>query len=257
MLTRIFVRQLFLLWVVGFGGFVDACAQYRHRSEAEIAAMTPAQRVDEYANEQEYHKYNASDAQHGLISKYLRRDGLKALPRIIEILDGYNPGGVTGQSETNGERFDAMWMLLGEIDDHVVRLRVSSKGRQAMDALERSINRMRTAGYGRNDKHEWAQHGRFELASIVLREARGLNSTDAAIQDTFRVNYKIRLSNRQLLAFTNSLVAGDPSYPSWSETDYVKDYSRVNSAGNPAQVYVMKEPDRFYQVYLRFKKDKL
>lgn len=257
MLTKILVRQLFVLWVISFGGFVDACAQYGHKLEAEIAAMTPAQRVEEYANEQAYHKYVVLDEQHGLISKYIRGDGLTALPRMIEIMDEYDPRNVSGRSGKKGERFDAMWMLLGELDDHVVRLRASPAGRQAIDTLERAIKRMRAAGYGQKDQHEWAEHGRFDLASMALQEAKGLNSTDTAIQDTFRVNYKIRLSHRELLAFTNSLVARDASYPSWSETDYIKDYSRVNDAGNPAQVYVLKKPDRFHEAYLQFKKQKL
>ena len=257
MLTKILVRQLFVLWVISFGGFVDACAQYRHKSEAEIAAMTPAQRVEEYANEQVYHKYVFLDEQHGLISKYIRRDGLTALPRMIEIMDEYDPRNVSGRSEKKGERFDAMWMLLGELDDHMVRLRASPAGRQAIAALARAIDRMRAAGYGKKGQHEWAEHGRFDSAVTALEDARGTNATDEAIKDTLWVRYKIKMSHKELLAFSNFLIARDPGYPSWSDTYDIKDYSRVNNAGNPAQVYVMKEPDRFYEAYLQFKKQKL
>jgi hypothetical protein len=46
--------------------------------------MTPAQRVDEYAEEQAHHKYDFLDNQGHLIGKYILRDGLAALPRMIE-----------------------------------------------------------------------------------------------------------------------------------------------------------------------------
>ena len=91
----------------------------------------------------------------------------------------------------------------------------------------------------------------------LCKTPAGVSFIDTAIQDAFRVKYKIRLSEKELLAFTSSLIARDASYPSWSETDFIKDYSRRNKAGNPAQVYIMKEPDRFYQAYVQFKKQKL
>ena len=65
--TRMLVLSLF-----AFASF-DACAQYRHKTEAEITAMTPAERVDEYADEQAFHKYEFLDQQHELISKYILR----------------------------------------------------------------------------------------------------------------------------------------------------------------------------------------
>src|SRR5436190_9075121 len=66
-------------------------SQYRHKSDAEIAAMSPVDRVEEYANEQVNHKYDLSDKQSELIAKYIRQDGLSALPRIVEIIDAYDP----------------------------------------------------------------------------------------------------------------------------------------------------------------------
>jgi len=242
------------LSVIGFAPFVAACGQYRHPSEAEIAAMTPTQRVEEYANEQAFHKYDIVDKQNDLIRKYLQRDGLNAVRRIIEIINEYDPTNAAGRSANKGERFDAMWMLLGELDNRVVRLRASADGRQAIEALDRAINRMRAAGYGKKDQHDWAEHGRFDLALTTVHDAKGVNATDEAIQDTLRLKYKIRLSDKDLAAIVNWLISQDPNYPSWSETDLIKDYSKINEAGNPAQLYVMKTPDRFYEAYNEFKR---
>ena len=255
-LRKEIVPRLFLLCVLGLWPFVDTCAQYRHKSEAEIAATTPAQRVDEYADEQAYHKYDYLDQQYELILKYILRDGLKALPRMIEITNEYDPASANGKTDHKGERFDAMWMLLGALDNHVVRLRASPEGAQGIAALARAIDRMRAAGYGRQDQHEWAEHGRFESAVAALEDAKGTNATDEAIKDTLWVKYKLKISDRELLAFGNFLISRDPIYPSWSETEDIKDYSRVNNAGNPAQVYIMKNPERFYQAYLMFRRPK-
>lgn len=255
-LSRKIVLRLIFLASLGLSLSVDGCAQYRHKTEAEIAAMTPAQRIDEYANEQAFHKYDILDKQNQLISKYLRRDGLNALPRMIEIMNEYDPANAAGRDANKGERFDAMWMLLGELDNQVVRLRASAEGRQAIEALERAITRMRAAGAGKKNQQEWAEHGRFDLASTTLQDAKGVNATDEAIQDTLRLSYKIRLSNQELRAFTNSLVSRDAGYPAWSDTDLIKDYSKINEAANPAQVYILKTPERFYESYLEFKKQK-
>ena len=167
MMTSGFVTTLLLL-VLSSVPFTEGCAQfrhssapppdvgqYRHKSDAELAAMTPSQRVDEFAAEQAFHKYDVLDEQFEAIHKFIIRDGTKALPRIIQIIDEYDPSTELGRANQKGERFDAMWMLLNDLDTSVVRLRALLEGRQAMDALARAIDRMRTAGYGKKDQHEW------------------------------------------------------------------------------------------------------
>ena len=123
-----------------------------------------------------------------------------------------------------------------------------------MDALERAIDRMRKAGYGQEDQHEWEQHGRFELASRTLRDAKGINQRDRATRETLRLEYKVTLSEGELLAFSNFLVARYPEYPAWSETKLIKDPVLKNDAGYALHFYVLKSPDRFYEAYLEFKK---
>ncbi len=127
-----------------------------------------------------------------------------------------------------------------------------------MEASERAISRMRAAGYERKEQHEWkwVPDGRFELALTYLKEAKGIGFADRAIRDTLRLDYKILLSKEELLAFGNFLVARDPSYPSWSEANYFRDYTQINEAGYPLWVRTMKKPEPFYAAYLEFKKTK-
>jgi hypothetical protein len=232
---------------------------YKHKSESEIAQMTPAQRVDEWVNEQVHHRYDVLDRHRDLLRKYITRDGLKALPRMIEIMDGYDPTRFREGKGRRGERFDACWLMLGYIDNYAVRLRGSEEGRRAMEALERAIQRMRAAGYGQEDQNEWPQHGRFELAVSYLKRAKSINYTDQAVSDTLRLSYKIMLSDEELLEFSNFLVAYNPEYPSWSEQNYHEDITRVNQPNDPKKpkwVHTMKKPERFYEAYLEYSKAK-
>jgi hypothetical protein len=230
--------------------------KYKHKSEAEIVGMTPAQRVDEWVNEQVHHRYDVLDRHRDLLRRYITADGLKALPRMIEIMDEYDPTRFREGKGRRGERFDACWLMFIYIDRGAVRLRGSEEGRRAMLALDQAIQRMRAAGYGQKGQDEWAKSGRFDLALMYLQEAKGVNETDRAIKDTFRLEHKVLLSDEELLAFSNFLIARDPTYPGWSETNYFRDYTQINEAGYPLWVYTMKKPERFYEAYLEFKKTK-
>jgi hypothetical protein len=107
-----------------------------------------------------------------------------------------------------------------------------------MKLLERGIQRMRAAEFARKDRHAWE----LELAEIYLQEAKGIGAADGAIWETFRLQYNLVLSDSELLAFSNFLVDRYPDYPSWSEMDFIKDYTRLNETGLPLQRHVIKKP---------------
>lgn len=248
---------IFLLGLMSLAPLVVHAQKYKHRSEVEITGMTPAQRVDEWANEEVHHRYDVLDEHGHLITKYILRDGLKVLPRIIEIIDEYDPTRFPEGKGRRGERFDAMWMLLSDLDNHIVRLRGTEEGQRALDSLERAINRMRAAGYGQQGQEEWAKNGRFFLALMNLQNAKGVGFADTTIRDTLRLEHKILLSDEELLALSNFLVARHAEYPSWSDTNYFRDHTQTNEAGYPLWVHTMKKPERFYEAYLEFKRSSL
>lgn len=246
---------ILLLCLMSFASLATHAAWYKHKSEAEIAAMTPAQRVDEWVDEQVHHGGSLSDRQEDIIRKYVTIDGMKAMPRLIEIIDEYDPTKYREGKGKRGERYDACWLMLGYIDDYGVRLKSSDEGNRAIDALERSIERMRKAGYGQPDQHEWEQHGRFDLAVIQLEDAKGVNGKDKDISSTLRFVYKIILSDAELSEFSQFLTTRYPDYPSWSKGNLTKDESQL-SGGYPVQIIVLKMPERYQEVYLEFKKTK-
>src|SRR5436853_4693633 len=157
MINKAFTLLLFIIALPlcsSSAPFVVHARPYKHKSETEIARMTPAQRVDEWVNEQVYHRYDVLDRHRDLLRKYITRDGLAALPRMIEIMDEYDPTRFPEGKGRRGERFDACWLMLGYMDEFAVRLRGTEEGRRAMDALERAVERMRAAGYGQEEQHE-------------------------------------------------------------------------------------------------------
>lgn len=249
-------RIILLLCLMSFTPFVTHAARYKHKSEAEIAQMTPAQRVDEYADEQANHKYDVLDEHSELIEKYIRIDGVKAFPRIAEIIDEYDPTRFSGRSGRKSERFDGAWMIIGDLDNFVVRVRASEEGKHAIDALENAIARMRSAGYGQPDQHGWKLSGRIGIAESTLKSLKGLGMTDDAIKETFHLEYKIVLSDAESLRLSNFLTASCPEYPGWSKTVYFRDFTRFNYAGNPFWTRTLREPKRFYEAYLEFGKIK-
>ncbi len=250
------MKPVILLWLLSFASVGLSAPQYRHKSEAAIARMTPAQRVDEWANEQIHHQPSLSDHFDFVIEKYVLRDGLAGLPRMIEIVNDYDPTRAPGRRAHKGERFDAMLMLLEDLDNHVARLRGVKEGRRAVEALEQAISRMRIAGYSQRDRVKWSKYERLDFSAKNLEFIEGVSGVDDSVKDTLWVRYKILLSKEELLAFSNFLVAFDATYPAWSETDFMEDYTRLSEAGYSLLVHIMKKPERFYEAYLEFKETK-
>jgi hypothetical protein len=171
---------ILLLCLICLASGVVQAQKYKHKSETEIAAMTPAQRVDEWVNEQVHHRFDLSDDQGALIRKYVTLDGIKAMPRLIEIIDEYDPTKFREGKGKRGDRFDACSLMLGYIDDFGVRLRSAEEGRRSINALEQSIERMRKAGYGQPDQDDWEKHARFDSNSRF-----GIIPTEFCIREPF------------------------------------------------------------------------
>jgi len=248
---------ILLLCLMVFASFGIQAQWYRHKSEDKIARMTPAQRVNEFVKEDTHHYYDVLDDYHGeVIEKYIRRDGLKALPRIIEIMDEYDPTRYSGRRGSKAARFDSARGVLYDLDNHIVRLRASEEGRRAIDALGRVIERMRTAGYAiKKDGFDW-NHSTLNISGDDFNQARGVNGMDNNIQDTFRFVNKIVLSDAELLEFSNFLTARYPEYPSWSEGRLVTDNTEISPAGLPVRNVMLIKPERYHKAYLEFKKTK-
>ena len=247
---------ILLLCLISFAPFAVHAQWIRHKSEAKLAQMTPAQHVDEWVKEQRHHRFYLEDEQGELIRKYIMLDGTKAVPRLTEYINQYNPLPFRKVGTKQHVKYEACEMMLDWIDNFAVRLRASEEGRRAINALERSVERMNTAGYAvKNGEYSWT-HSFIEVSKSNLKEAKGINSTDDAIKDSFRLEYEIVLSEADLLDFSNYLTDRYPEYPSWSERMLVKDDSQLNGVGVPVQIVVLKKPERYYEAYLEFKKTK-
>lgn len=209
--------------------------KYRHKSETEIVRMTPEQRIDEVIKEEGHRTVN-HEKYRLLLQRYRRKDGLKGWTRLIELIDGYNP------KRTRDTRFYSAMRIAEDIDERVIRLRSSTEGKRIIEAVERLSGRRRAKGNS-DEGIDW-----------VLESTKGINEKDRDVRDTLWVKYRIKMSDSELLDFSNYLVEQNPTYPSWSERKLITDRSRKNEWGHPLRVFIMTKPARYLQSYRAFKK---
>jgi hypothetical protein len=246
-----FVHLLVLLVLFPYPVFARAD---RHKSEAEIAKMTPDQRVQEYCDEYYHHAFWDSDYI-DMLSNYILQDGTKALPAITRTINEFDPTTSKGKSRQKDARAFAAEGLLSQVDGRIIRLRAIPEGRAAIDALKSLVQRMLAAHFDTADvmNGETSDRYRYQASKSELEDMQGINHFDRGIKDTLRIRYKITLSDGQTLDLINYLISQEPRYPSWSTLENYKDMSDRNEAGNPRQYFVLKNPEPFYQLYLKFK----
>jgi len=62
-----------------------------HKSEEQIAQMTPDQRVEEFCHEHARRLFLFHDEYEDLLYSYLSKDGLKVMSQVIREIDAYDP----------------------------------------------------------------------------------------------------------------------------------------------------------------------
>lgn len=219
-----------------------------HKSEAEITRMTPEQRVEEACGEYARHAGDLTDDYGDLLDTYISHDGVKALPQIIRIINGYDPTRREGKSKVKDLRCEKAEMLLSRIDTSEFRLRGYEEGRAAIEAIER----MRTE-YLNIAEDDDQKENRYQISLSTLKELEGINRCDEAIRNTLKLKYKIALSEQELMEFVSHMISTDPSYPGWSEREEFKDMTQRNEAGYPRWYVIAKNPEPYYQAYLKYK----
>jgi hypothetical protein len=213
----------------------DAQRNYRHKTEAEIARMTPQQRIDEEIKERD-HLTDSADKQDDLIRKYRVIDGVKGASRLIELIDSYGPQRLRNPASH-------AILIASDIDENSVRLRGSPEGRQIIEAIERVAARMRAGGQNDDAEH----------LETTIQRMRGVNFTDYSVRDTLWMHYRINLSDAELLEFTNYLIQHHPTYPRWSSRYMAKDNSNKRDPSLGTLLLIMKQPKRYYDAHLAFK----
>jgi len=248
-------RPLFSLFF-GILVFGSVCGQVnRHKSESEISQMTPDQRVQEYSDEYYHHAFWDGDYI-DMLNKYILQDGTRALLAITQIINEFEPTNPKANSRERDARAFAGEALLSQVDGHLVRLRSIPEGRTAIDAITHLVQRMLAAHFNTADvtKPEHSDRHRYQATRDEAAELRGLNMFDHTMQDTFRIQYKIRLSDKQLLGFVNYLISQDPRYPTWSDVEDYKDMRNRNAAGNPRQYVILTNAAPFINAFRKYKR---
>jgi len=188
-----------------------------------------------------------------MLTKYLRQDGLKAMHQVIQEIDAYDPTRRAAASEEKFRRYEGANFILGDLDAKVFRVRAFEEGRKAIEAIRRSIERMRAAHFDNPKEVEYEMHRRYELSLEYLNKREGLSLTDEGIQDTLKYKYNITLPDDELLDFVNYLISQDPYYPGWSEREMRKEDPRNASS---KWLFLYKNPEPFHRAYLEYKAKK-
>jgi hypothetical protein len=223
------------------------------KSEAELARMTPEQHVREYSDEYYHHAFWDHEYTN-LLESFVLRDGIEAIPALITAVDQFDPGSRKGSSRMADAWCFAAEGLLAQLDSHVIRLRTTEPGTRAIQAMEHLVQRMQAAGFDAQNGPKGNSHLSRYLGTHSERDRlRGLNASDWSIQDTLRVKYNMRLSDCEMIGFVEYLIQHNPTYPGWTEGEIYRDHSDLNEAGNPRIHVVLKNPERFYRLYLSYK----
>jgi len=207
---------------------------FKHKSEAEIAAMSPEEKMDQMVLEQMFHVPALDDDNYNLLHLYIIDDGIKILPKAIEYMNEYDPS-VQECKERSAARLLTTAMYIDIVDSAKFRIRAVENGRVAINALEQAIERRRKS---RSDagKHD----SRENLFSTFLEGLKGLTIKDDLIKESLEKQYNIKMSEAELMEFTNFLISLDPAYPSWTK---VLGWAEMTKA----------ESDLYYRAYQKFK----
>lgn len=211
-----------------------------HKSEEQIARMTPGQRVEEFCKERARHTFSFHDEYEDLLKGYLFKDGLKVAPQVIREIEAYDPTRRESAGQQKFRRYEAAAFILLQLDYHLFRVRAFAEGRQAIESLKRSSENHRIAYLNSKEDNEYEMERRYRLHLSHVRELEGNSFKDEFMQRTLKIRYNISLSDEELPAFVNYLIEKDPYYPSWSK---VKSELLVN-------------PEPHHQAYLEYKAKK-
>lgn len=209
-------------------------AQFEHKTETEIAAMSPEEKMDQMVLEQMFHVPFSGDDNYKLLHDHLVQDGLKILPKAIEYANAYDPKASECRDRANARLLTAA-MYLHLVDFVKIRLRGVESGRNAIDALEQAIVRKSKEDI----ENQKGSSSRTNLLTTLLNQIRGGGIIGDEIQQALRDRYNIHLSDNEMLQLSNFLISLDPSYPSW------RSFGRDEMSPS--------ESEKFYNAYLKFK----
>lgn len=207
---------------------------FKHKSEAEIAAMSPEEKMDQMVLEEMFHLPALDDDNYDLLHRYIINDGIKILPKAIEYMNEYDPNAKECKERSDARLLIAA-MYIVNVDTAKFRIRAVENGRVAIKAFEQASERWRKS---RSDtgKHD----SRENQFSNFLDGLKGRAIKDGLIKETLEKQHNIKMSEAELTEFTNFLISLDPAYPGWTKVLFWAEMTK-------------EESDRYHQAYMKFK----
>jgi len=234
------------------------CAQFGsgHKSEEQIARMTPDQRVEEFCKEHARHTFSFPfhDEYDELLNSYLSKDGLKVIPQVIREIDAYDPTRRDEADQQKFRRYEAAVFILSLFEERFFRVRAFEEGRKAIEALKQMSERLRIAQSKSKEKDEYEMGRRYGLNLLYVKMLKGNSIKDGHMQRTLKIRYNFNLSDEELSAFVNYLIDRNPYYPSWSEVRFME--VALPDGKGATKHYLLVNPEPYHQAYLEYKAKK-
>jgi len=231
------------------------CAQFGsgHKSEEQIARMTPDQRVEEFCKERARHTFSFHNTYEDIIKDYLFKDGLKVMPQMIREIEANDPTRRESAGQQKFRRYEAAAIILSQLDYQVFRVRAFAEGRQAIEALKRSSENQRIAHLNSKEDNKFEMGRRYRLHLLYIKELEGNSSKDEFMRGTLKMRYNINLSDEEFSAFVTYLTGRNPYYSSWSKVEFM---GMVLPDGKGATGHLLVNPEPYHQAYLEYKAKK-
>jgi|GEM_PF-5218011 len=208
---------------------------FSHKTEAELRKMTAEEKMDQMVLEQMFHAPWTYDENYDLLHLLIIEDGIKILPKAIEYINEYDSN-VQKCKKRNYSRLLTAVMYLSAVDDAKSRIRATEKGQTAINALEQAFERQRKSNANSYEKYRDTEG----ILADSLKGLKGRNIKDGLIKKTLEERHQIKISDAELMEFTDFLISLDPGYPSWT---------KIYGWGEMESV----ESTRYYEAYQKFK----
>lgn len=206
---------------------------YRHKTDVELARMTPEELIDEDSKHWNYHVGLMDEYGMFKLNSYSEKIGVAIIPVLSKIAIEFRSRPL---SKCQQERFFNAFAIAADVDEQTVRLRSSEQGRTAIRAAYEAVRAMKEAGLGKTTEYTM-----FPFGLHLLDQVYGTNDNDNSMRELLASEYSIKLSEEEFVRFVEFLTSQDPTYPSWTpRIDMSRDFR--------------KNKKKYHDAYLEFKK---
>ena len=229
-----------------------------HKTESQLSKLTPELLVKEFCQEFEKHHFSDHQEYKDIVEKYIFKQGIGVLSIVNRKIEQFAPGLQKKWNEKKASEYEGALTILINMDMRAFRLRGYDEGRKTIAMVKQSRERIDLALAAKKSEYTGHVDAIRSLSKYVANQVEqfeGIHIPDPWIRDTLWFRYDITLSEDELLSFINFLIAKDPTYPSWCQTETYNPAIhglKKSDASNRTLFGIVKNPEPIYKLYQEF-----